>query len=146
MLDMIVIKTITAQQTWPIRNTVMYPEKQLHEVILPNDADGTHFGLYEHDELVSVVSFFKDGNNAQLRKLATVAEKQGLGYGRTLLNYVIEHSKSLGAEKLWCNARKNKASFYKKLGFQETDKTYFQDGYHFVVMELHLKKDDQSRV
>jgi predicted GNAT family N-acyltransferase len=39
------------------------------------------------------------------------------------------------ASKLWCNARVNAKEFYYKFGFHETPKTFFKDGYDFVIME-----------
>lgn len=135
---MITIKPIEAKQAWPIRHKVMYPEMDFDDMKLPNDADGEHFGLFEGDQLISVVSYFKDGKNAQFRKFATLDEKQGKGYGKQLLQFAIDHAKKRQVEKLWCNARKSALGFYAKFGFVETGKTFHQDGHDFAIIELSM--------
>lgn len=132
------IKQIEAKQAWPIRHKVMYPEKEFDGIKLPEDSNGLHFGLFEGDQLISVVSFFLDGKEAQFRKFATLDEKQRAGYGSELLQYLIDYSKSAGIKKLWCNARKSAIGFYKKFGFKETGRE-FKDGDHeFAIIELGL--------
>ncbi|WP_245580838.1 GNAT family N-acetyltransferase [Daejeonella oryzae] len=133
------IEQIPAELTWAIRHEVMYPEKELKDIKLADDEDGIHFGLFDHNQLISIVSWFKRGNNAQFRKLATVKQYQGFGYATLLMEHIIEFSKSERADMLWCNSRKNVSDFYKKLGFKLTENTFNQDGYDFVIMELSLQ-------
>ncbi|MEM1217062.1 MAG: hypothetical protein AAGJ82_15315 [Bacteroidota bacterium] len=52
------IATITAEQTWPIRHAVMWPNEPLDYVRLPEDASGFHLGLLVEGRLVAVVSAF----------------------------------------------------------------------------------------
>ena len=40
--------------------------------MLQDDEDGLHFGLFNKEKLVSVVSLFIDGEEAQFRKFATL--------------------------------------------------------------------------
>ncbi len=135
---MISIKPIEAKQAWPIRHKVMYPEMEYDDVKLPKDADGQHFGLFDGDQLVSVVSFFPEGEEAQFRKFATLAEKQGKGYGAMLLEFLIDLAKAAGIKRLWCNARQSALGFYQKHGFKETDRKFHQDGHDFVIIERSL--------
>lgn len=135
---MISIQQIEAKQAWPIRHKVMYPEQEFDGIKLPQDSIGQHFGLFERDELISVVSFFPEGQEAQFRKFATLEEKQHAGYGSKLLQFLIDYSKSAGIKKLWCNARKNAINFYNRFGFHETGKTYSANGQDFVIIELEL--------
>ncbi len=135
---MISIKQIEAKQAWPIRHKVMYPEKEFDGIKLPNDAEGLHFGLFEYDQLISVVSFFNDGDSAQFRKFATLDEKQGGGYGSKLLKFIIDYCKTSGIKKLWCNARKSALGFYKKFGFVETGKTFSDGDQNFAIIELDI--------
>ncbi len=135
------IKKITSEQSWPIRHKVMYPNMQIEHIMLPKDELAEHFGLFENGELLSVVSLFIAGDSAQFRKLATVEEKQRQGHGSALLLYIIEYSIRLNVSRLWCNARKNKLEFYKKVGFIETEVLFSKDGFDFVIMEKELKRD-----
>ncbi len=113
----------------------MWPEKDISYVQLPEDEDGHHFGLYLSGELVSVVSLFVKGQRAQFRKFATLPQYQGKGYGSMLLQHLFRQAATQGITQLWCNARKEKASFYRRFGLQETNHTFMKDGKSYVVME-----------
>lgn len=134
-MSLIQIEQIFPSLTWRIRHEVMYPELPFEAVKLPEDFDGLHFGLYADHKLTGVISLFHDGDVYQFRKLAILNEAQKSGYGSQLMVYILDFCKIQKASKLWCNARVNAKEFYYKFGFHETDKTFFKDGYDFVVME-----------
>ncbi|MEM8894068.1 MAG: GNAT family N-acetyltransferase [Bacteroidota bacterium] len=133
-----IIKQINHEITWPVCHRVMWPNHPFDFVKVPNDAEGTHFGLYIGDQLITVVSLFVTDEGVQFRKLATEDEYQGLGYGSIMLEYIIDWCKAKGYHRLWCNARKGKTQFYQKFGMAETDRTYMKGGIEFVVMEMNL--------
>ena len=130
------IYAIVPSQTWPLRHTVMWPDKPLDYVKLPEDAHGIHYGLFVNDHLVSVISLFIKGEDAQFRKFATALSHQGKGYGSQLLKYLMQEAASKGIKKLWCNARKDKASFYENFGMIKTSHSFIKGGIGYVVMEL----------
>lgn len=132
------IEQIGFDLTWRIRHEVMYPHLPFDFIKLPDDPDGTHFGLYSNDQLTSAVSLFNSGHVYQFRKFATRIYAQGKGYGTLLLRHVISYVKGIGAEKLWCNARVSAAGFYHKFGFKETGQVSQNNGIDFVIMELQL--------
>lgn len=134
------IKPIPGSQTWPMRHRVMYPEMSPESVILDEDTQGIHFGLFSPDgRLVSVISLFeRENGHYQFRKFATDTSEQGKGYGSALLSYIIDFCQAKNARVLRCNARTSASAFYKRYGFRETDITYFKDGHDFVVMEREL--------
>lgn len=129
------IRQITAKDTWAIRHQVMWPDKPFDYVKLEEDEQGLHFGVYDGNELVSVISLFMDGDEAQFRKFATRTEVQGRGYGTALLRHLASEARIYAIRRLWCNARTAKAAFYEKAGFHKTDKTFKKDGMDYVVME-----------
>lgn len=132
------IEQIPPYLTWRIRHQVMYPELDFNAVILPNDDDGVHFGLFAENTLISVVSLFKKGSSMQFRKFATLVEYQNKGYGSKLLEYLTEYSKNDTCNHIWCNARRNASAFYAKFGFLETDQTSSANGHDYVIMEKLL--------
>lgn len=132
------IEQIHPALTWRIRHEAMYPDMPFDSVKLKNDEDGIHFGLYADDQLTSVVSLFEQGDVCQFRKFATLPHAQGKGYGSLLLAHIIAFIEKTGAKKIWCNARVNAAPFYAKFGFLKTDKTYTENGFDFVIMQLEL--------
>lgn len=129
------IREITPADTWPIRHTVMWPDKPMEYVQLAEDERGRHYGVYDNDRLVSVISLFIDGDEAQFRKFATYTDVQGKGYGTALLRHLVQEAHASGIRRLWCNARTAKASFYEREGFHKTDKTFEKDGIAYVAME-----------
>jgi ribosomal protein S18 acetylase RimI-like enzyme len=162
---MVRIARIPASRTWPLRHKVMWPDKTIDYVKVPNDEDGMHFGLMipaisndhgtvkkdhisgvepaEDEVLVSVVSLFVDGTakDAQFRKFATDTDQQGKGYGSQLLSYMfeeIEGGNIRGIEKVWCNARVDKTDFYKRFGMLETEQTFSRGSQDYVIMEKTL--------
>ncbi|MDO6745060.1 GNAT family N-acetyltransferase [Tenacibaculum soleae] len=87
------IKETSTVETLHIRHKVMWPNKSLTYVELPDDKNGKHLGLYVNDTLTSIVSLFTVNNEVQFRKFATLVEFQGLGYGTVLLQKVIVSAK-----------------------------------------------------
>jgi predicted GNAT family N-acyltransferase len=134
------IKQITASETLPIRHKVMWPDKPITYVKLPNDKSATHFGLFVNGEITAVISLFIENNEAQFRKFATVVKFQGLGYGTTLLESTIDFIKKEGIKKLWCNARVEKSKFYERFGLKCTGKKFEKGGIEFVIMEAIFAK------
>lgn len=129
------IKEISIVETLHIRHKVMWPNKPLTYVELPNDKNGKHLGLYVNDTLTSIVSLFTVNNEVQFRKFATLVEFQGLGYGTVLLQKVIASTKKEEIRKLWCNARVEKSKFYEKFGLKPTNKKFEKGGIQYIVME-----------
>ena len=130
-----VIKEIKPQEVWPIRQTVMWPEKPLEFVKIPDDEKGVHYGLFQDHKLVSVISCFEGNEALQFRKFATLQEEQGKGLGTFLLNYIFEIAREKGVKRVWCNARLDKSKFYEKFGLRNTDERFVKDGIEFVIME-----------
>ncbi len=134
------IRSIAYESTWPIRHQVMWPDRSIEYVKLPNDQAGQHFGLFINEKMVSIVSVFIVGKEAQFRKFATLVAEQGKGYGSKLLSHVIEELMGRKLEKIWCNARCNKTSFYEQFGLESTDKSFSKGGIDYIIMEMTVKK------
>tara|TARA_R110002012_G_scaffold321944_1_gene552572 strand:- start:12481 stop:12900 length:420 start_codon:yes stop_codon:yes gene_type:complete len=135
---MILIKKISAVETFPLRHAVLWPNQPISYIQLAEDGNGIHFGLFKNKKLISVISLFIDGESAQFRKFATHTEEQGKGYGTELLQHTIDFATRENIKLLWCNARLDKTKYYKKFGFQETSKTYTKNGVHFIILEKVL--------
>jgi len=129
------IQTIYLDQVWEIRHKVFWPDKPLDFIKMELDSEGIHLGLFDNT-LISVVSIFKEGKDMQFRKLGTLNEFQGKGYGTILMNHVLEFAKKEGMNRLWCNARIAKKGFYEKLGMRETGQFFTRDEVDFTIMEI----------
>ena len=134
----VIVKEIEAADTWDLRHRVMWPEKSIDYVKLEEDRNGTHFGLFNDEKLVSVVSLFISGKEAQFRKFATDSIAQGNGYGTKLLQHVLLVAQQNKVDTIWCNARVDKTSFYKIFGLVETDQKFNKGGIDYVMMQKTL--------
>ncbi|WP_340023413.1 GNAT family N-acetyltransferase [Paenibacillus sp. FSL K6-1096] len=132
------IRKIDKEEAWKLRHEVMWPEREPDYIKLDDDDKGVHYGLYQGERLVSVLSLFINGTEAQLRKFATLELEQGLGYGTRLLKAVLEEAEQAGVRRIFCNARTYKAGFYKKFGMQTTNQVFSKGGKDYVVMEKFL--------
>lgn len=129
------IKEIDYNKVLHIRHIVMWPNKPFDYIKLPNDEKGKHFGLSVDENLISIISIFENENKIQFRKFATLNECQGGGYGTKLLNYIIDLTQKQKFDKIWCNARVDKANFYLKFGLKKTDMCFKKGGIEYVIME-----------
>ncbi|MGI4750124.1 MAG: GNAT family N-acetyltransferase [Janthinobacterium lividum] len=132
------IQPIAAEKTWPMRQSVMYPQFSIGQVKLKDDAAGRHFGLFLDEELTVVVSVFVQNEALQFRKLATKTNQQGKGYGRQMMTFIIDLASAENMKTIWCNARLSATEFYKQFGFEVIGETWQQDGHTFVVMQKSL--------
>ncbi|WP_209443690.1 GNAT family N-acetyltransferase [Paenibacillus camerounensis] len=129
------IRLISKEQAWQLRHEVMWPERELDYVKLDDDDAGEHYGLLEQERLISAVSLFIEGHEAQFRKFATLDSEQGRGYGSRLLQHVLEEAEARGVRRIFCNARSNKAPFYEKFGLAATGQSFTKGGKDYIIME-----------
>ncbi|EGK00641.1 MULTISPECIES: GNAT family N-acetyltransferase [Dysgonomonas] len=130
-----IITEVPYHDVLTMRQQVMYPDKDTEFVKLSDDDRGLHIGVYEKDELVSVMSIFLHGRDVQFRKLATRNDMQGKGFASALMQWLIDYANDMKLNRLWCNARINATGFYSKFGYEETDERFSKNGYEYVVME-----------
>ena len=132
------IEQIRPELTWRLRQQVLYPAQKLSEMELEEDGNGWHFGAFNDNDLVGVVSLFKHGDAFQFRKLAVAEGAQRMGVGSKLLDYITGFAIQEGAQKIWCNARTTAINFYLKAGFIQTGELFFKNGFDYEIMEKTL--------
>ena len=139
------IEQIPSDLAWQIRQQAMYPGKKQKDIKLEGDKDGIHFGLFDQNQLISVVSWFpQNDTEAQFRKLATLEPFRNFGYGTLLVRYIIDFSERENIKTLWCNARVTALNFYEKLGFAKTEITFSKDGIDYVIMQINIHKQTKD--
>jgi GNAT superfamily N-acetyltransferase len=139
------IRKIQPRETWNIRHKVLWPEIYIEYVKLAEDDYGEHYGLFVEEKLISIISIFKQQNSVQFRKFATLSEEQNKGYGTILLNYIFEQVQKQGYERIWCNARTEKTTYYEKFGMRKTNDMYIRLEIEYVIMEKLLKTDQTNK-
>lgn len=123
-----------------IRQQVMYPDKDIDFVKLPEDEMGIHMAFFENGAPISVLSLFLKDRALQFRKFATVEEYQGKGYGSKLIEWLLDYAKDMQFDKVWCNSRVDKKGFYQKFGFVEKGELFERDGIQYSIMEYQVEK------
>src|SRR5690606_20650948 len=135
------IEQIAPTVTMPLRQAVLYPESSIESIILDEDDLGIHFGLYDNNELIAVVSLFVRGEEAQFRKFATDSRYQNKGYGSTILNHISQYAYQQGSKIIWCNARISAVPFYKKHHFVEIGEIFRKGQIEYLRMEKALTEN-----
>ena len=88
--------------------------------------------------MVSVISVFIQGEQAQFRKFATIDAEQGKGFGSKLLQYIFDQLANSDIRIVWCNARTEKAHFYERFGMIQTDRRFVRGGIPYVIMKKSI--------
>ncbi|GAB3773943.1 GNAT family N-acetyltransferase [Spirosoma horti] len=135
---MIHIQAIEAEQTYPLRHSVLWPDKPLDYVKVDDDDAGYHFGAFDDKELIAVISLFITGQESRFRKFATHPDYQRKGVGTLLLNQVIAEARWLGAAVLWCDARLDAADFYRRFGMEAVSEVFYKGPIPYAKFSLTL--------
>jgi GNAT superfamily N-acetyltransferase len=139
---LIAIRPIEPSQTYALRHAVLWPDKPLAYVKLPEDATGLHYGAFVEEELVAVISLFigEDGV-ARFRKFATDPAWQGRGIGTALLRHVLSVARAQGASELWCDARHNTLPFYQRFGLMPEGDVFYKGEVPYMRLSLALMQN-----
>ena len=117
------IRFIKAEETLPLRSTVLRKNQVLAECRFSTDDSGFHLGYFKDGQLISVATFFEEdfaelgSGGYRLRGMATKPEFSNRGYAKALIKFAIDELKKRGAAYIWCNARSSALGFYLKLNF-----------------------------
>lgn len=135
---MLYIEQIRPELTWRLRREVLYPEEPLYKMEMEEDKQGYHFGAFQDNKLLAVVSLFWEGNDFQFRKFAVAPEAQGQGIGKAMLEHITNFAVNESGSRIWCNARVSAIGFYSKYGFSQTGNSFSRGGFDYEIMEKLL--------
>lgn len=145
---MIFIKEITAESTFSVRQPVLRPGKPIESCHFEGDNLSTtkHFGYYEEQNLIGVISLFQNSNENfslknqyQIRGMAILENHQKKGIGASLVLHTEDYLKKEDTHLIWFNARESAVIFYKKLGYEIIKGAAFEItgvGSHFLMFKL----------
>ncbi|KIM83581.1 hypothetical protein PILCRDRAFT_6998 [Piloderma croceum F 1598] len=161
----VVIVPIKVEDTIPLRHSVLWPEREVSYVSLPEDNEGYHFGAFlpsqRRDTPICIISLFlaaiprtevdDSPSNAEhhtgaarFRKFACHPVYQRRGIGTKLLEHVFSVAFSeLGVTVIWCDARVTSIDWYKKRGMTSSGGIFRKDGLEYIRMQ---KSIDQMTV
>jgi ribosomal protein S18 acetylase RimI-like enzyme len=132
------IRLITWEETIPLRQSVLWPNKSSDYCFVNGDIDGLHFGAFIDNVLVCVASIYLTLNKARLRKFATDTRYQHQGIGSKMLAHIIKTLKNRQVGHLWCDARESAIDFYKRFGMETSGSRFYKADVPFFKMEVVL--------
>jgi GNAT superfamily N-acetyltransferase len=138
------IKKINAIDTYPVRQEVLRKGKPIETCQFKGDDDENtvHFGLYQKEQLIGIISIFKEKNNLfqeknqfQIRGMAVLEDFQGKGFGAELVKVAENYCINQNVDLIWFNAREKAIPFYKKLGYTSIGDSFLipDVGIHFAM-------------
>lgn len=148
------VRVITAEETLPLRISVLRPGRPVEVAKFPEDEAVTtrHFGAFRATRLLGIATLLRVGMPEQpgvpalqLRGMATAPEVRGKGFGRALILACLVFARENGVPLLWCNARTSALGFYRKLGFEIAGAEFIVPdvGPHF---RMWVRPDEVARV
>jgi GNAT superfamily N-acetyltransferase len=141
------VRSITAEETRPLRHAVLRPGQSFEQTVYSRDdhPETVHLGAFEGDRLVAIASLYREAMPHRptraawrLRGMATDAERQGRGFASVVLDASVAHVAAEGGGELWCNARVPALGFYQRCGFEVDGDEFEIDGIgpHVVVTRM----------
>jgi predicted GNAT family N-acyltransferase len=130
------IRTITWEQTIPLRHCVLWPNKPVEYCHVDGDTDGLHFGAFINGVLICVASVYLNKNKARLRKFATDTGYQNQGIGSKMLKHIIMFLKNSSTEFFWCDARESALGFYERFDMLKCSKRFYKSDIPYFKMEV----------
>ena len=132
------IRTISWEQTIPLRHAVLWPYKPQEYCHVDGDIHALHFGCFVNEMLVCVASVYVNQNMARLRKFATDNRFQNQGIGSKMLKHIIESLKSFEIEFFWCDARESALGFYDRFDMKKCSERFYKEDVPYFKMKTTL--------
>ncbi len=134
------IKLVSAEETYPIRKTVLRKEfpGEPHQFNGDLESNTFHLGYFEANEIKGVVTILKNGSVAQLRGMAVSEDCQGKGIGKMLIQKAEDILRKNNISKIWMNAREKAVPFYEKSGYKIEGEIFFIKpiGFHYLMTKF----------
>lgn len=137
---------INAAATIPVRHAVLRVGKPVTSCVFEGDNLPTtkHFGVFENQNLVGVITVLEKTNalflskkQFQIRGMAVLNEFQHQGYGYDLMQIAEKYIHDQQGNIIWLNARQSAVAFYEKLGYRIIGDSFeiIDIGTHFVMLK-----------
>ncbi|MGI8881595.1 MAG: GNAT family N-acetyltransferase [Jatrophihabitans sp.] len=120
------IDAVPAAEVRPLRGVVLRPNRPVEDLIYPSDdvRGAWHAVARQDGAVVGIISISPEPHPSdpaegdwRIRGMATDPAVRGAGYGAALLTEALEHARSQGGRRVWCNARSSALGFYARAGF-----------------------------
>ena len=134
-----IVREVAAAETRELRRDVLRPHQTVEELAEHEQDDAWAAGAFDDGQLIAVGFVGPEGGPGawRVRGMATAPEARGRGAGTAILAALVDHARSNGATRIWCNARTPAITLYERAGFRITSEEFeLPDIGPHVVMEL----------
>ena len=119
------------------RFSVFVGEQHIHYLDEDNiDYLAMHFSLRKNGRVLAYARLFNDSEKNVLRVGRMLTIERGKGYGRYLMDRMIEEARHQGVDKLRLHAQMQAVPFYQHLGFQIVGEPFLEAELPHVAMEF----------
>ena len=105
-----------------------------------DELDAVHFGGFFGDDLIATGRLLVNGSVGKIGRVAVSIDYRSGGYGRLLMQSMIDHCSSLGLDSITLNAQLAVINFYERLGFVGFGSDYIEAGIMHRPMSLALSE------
>ena len=138
-----VVRPIPVQETRALRQVVLRAHEAVEQMASSEAAGTFALGAFDGDELIAIGMIAPDGEPGgwRIRGMATAPRARGGGAGTAVLDGLLEHALTAGAQRIWCNARTPARSLYERAGMSVVSEEFDlpRMGPH-VVMEMRSRR------
>ena len=121
------------------RFNVFYLEQQIRYPDMDNvDYLATHLSLRRNGLVIAYARLFPDAEQGVLRIGRMLTTERGKGFGRLLMQQIIEEAKRQPASVLRLHAQTQAVPFYQRMGFQTVGDIFYEAEIPHISMEFHL--------
>ena len=106
-----------------IRKTVFIDEQSVPADLEWDEHDkySTHFLVTDNNKAIATGRLKNDG---QIGRMAVIMPFRRLGAGSMLLDFILDHARQTGFDKVYCHAQVAVINFYLKKGFEMTGEVF----------------------
>jgi predicted GNAT family N-acyltransferase len=128
------------EQAWALRRRVFIEEQHVPEDIEldADDISAFHALALEDGRPVGCGRMLARGDYVKIGRMAVLAERRGVGVGRRVLEFLIEHARRRGFRNAVLDAQLHAEGFYLKQGFTPVGDAFEEAGIMHRQMERAL--------
>lgn len=129
------------EQVYKIREIVFIKEQKVAKNIEKDKFDKTakHFIFYYKNKPAGCARIRLIGRKAKLERIALLNKYRGKGFGKVIVDYLINYCKRQRMKKIFMNAQYYLREYYKKLGFKPKGRIFDEAGIKHIKMHYTNK-------
>ncbi|MBN1539331.1 MAG: GNAT family N-acetyltransferase [Candidatus Thermoplasmatota archaeon] len=134
-------KVTTPERSWAemeIRRKVFIEEQNVTPELEYDDheSDSVHYILTRNSTPIGCARYRRVGNSVKLERVALLKEERGKGYGRSIMDRMLEEVLPLEPETVYLHSQTAVAGFYEKCGFTTCNGVFKEADIDHVKMVL----------